>query len=522
MKRLLFLILFALPFTLLGEEVPRPASDGYRHMPSPWTFLQEQKPEGIRGDYRKLAVSPQTLPDPLLRYRVNTFAAEKESGNAYPLYLAALKEFKHHEQQAMTAFYRSDEYLNLDSEIRNNWGELARLRFKTFPLYSIAGLGKNSPAITAADEERTYRSLQNVYSLMEKGSKRTYFDWSDEYKYEGIATRLEFIQEARTLTRYLADKANWEIRNGNYNDAVKTIRIGLAHGEHILESHPPSFLVGMLVGLALKGSMYEQLFLLSVQPDAPNLYPALMQLTVNQRLWLDAIQSETHWLFTRHTDDDFWESLDDLSPEQAKTIFEDFVAVFASAGFTENEEAASLFRTMACLAAYLPAKNRLLQKGFSEKEVEALTTYQIVVPYVFEEIKRTYDLMIVEASMPQGKSHMAINFQEYLESKEKNPTNYPADMMLALLAPATQSARAAFYRQQQTLDLLKIVHAVRYYAAVHDGKLPASLEEITELAVPKICPITATPYQYRVEGRSVMIDYERHQRDTSRLEIVVE
>ncbi|MDR0328287.1 MAG: hypothetical protein LBI05_08340, partial [Planctomycetaceae bacterium] len=221
---------------------------------------------------------------------------------------------------------------------------------------------------------------------------------------------------------------------------------------------------------------------------------------------------------------DFWASLDKLSPEQAKMILDDFVAVFVQAGSgVQGSEAASLFQTAMCLAGYQPAKQRLLYKGLSEQEIETLTTFQVVAPYVMEEIKRTYDLMIFDASIPIGESHTAANFDEYVMSKGRNPTNYPADMMLSMLAPATQAARHAFYRQQQTVDLLKIINAVRYYAAVH-GKVPVSLDEITELAVPKICPIFAKPYEYRTEGRTVIIDYSTYMRDKpdSRIEFTVE
>ena len=523
-KHLFPLILFALPFTLLGKElpreVPRPANEGYRPMPmSPFI----EKPEGINGDYRKLTITPKTLPDPLLRYRVNVFATEKETGNAYPLYLAALKEYNQAFQRAELSIFQSEVYRKLDISTKEGNEEWQRLRFKAFPVYSHWGDAEWTAGLTAEEETRLYtQTLAAVYPLLEKASKKTYIDWSDQYEYRGFATLLGPLQEWRTLTRYLASKADWEIRNGRYDDAIKTIRVGLAFSDMILESKPTSFLVGTMVGIACKGIMYDQLQRLSVQPDVPNLYPALMQLTVNQRVWLDAIQSETHWLFRQYSDDAFWESLDSLSPEQAKTALDEFVAVFASAGSADNDEAKSIWKTIMGIASYQPAKQRLLQKGFSEEDIEARTTHQIVIPFVFEEIKRTYDFMIFDASMPVGESRSAINFDEYMQNKRRSPTNYPADTVLELFTPATQGARHAFRRQTQTLDLLKIVHAIRYYAAVHDGKLPASLDEITELAVPKMCPVTATPYQYSTEGNTAIIDYEVIPRQKSRMEIVVE
>jgi len=108
--------------------------------------------------------------------------------------------------------------------------------------------------------------------------------------------------------------------------------------------------------------------------------------------------------------------------------------------------------------------------------------------------------------MPIGESHTAFgDFDQYVMSVQRR-FHSPVDMILALLMPAVNAARSAHHRQTQTLDLLKIVEALRYYASVH-GKLPESLADITELAVPKVCPITSDPYEYRVEGRTAMIDY---------------
>lgn len=521
-KLLFFLFVYIFPFALLADELPtevkRPAIDTYRHTSLPPYIA---KPEGINGNYRKMTISPKALPDPLLRYRVNIFATEKETGNAYPLYVAALKEFHNRLQQAMTAMYQSETYRKLDPDKEGYQQEIEKLQFKAFPLYSYWGM-RDHPEITAEEEAGSYQSLNEVYRLMEKASKKTYYDWGDTYEYKGIATNLGHLQEARTLTRYLVDKANWEIRNGKYDDATRTICVGLAHADHILESRPPSFLVGMLVGTALESAMHEQLFQLAAQPGAPNLYPALMQLTKTSRPWLDAMQSETLFLLPKHSDNAFWESQDSLSPDQAENILDELCTMLFIAFDGEFiKDTRSMTMTAAALTSYLPAKQRLLQKGFSEEAIEALTTYQIVAPFVFEELKRAYDLMLVEASMPVGETHTSFQFDEYVMDRHRNPRS-PSDFMVAMLMPATLAAQSAFHRQQQTLDLLKIVEAICYSAAVH-GKLPASLDEITELAVPKICPITAKPYGYHSSGRTAVIDYNfGHRGGECRIDITVE
>ena len=528
MKHLPPLLIFLVPITLLAsdlpQEVPRPAIESFRNMEVP-PFVE--RPEGITGTYRRMTISPQTLPDPLLRYQLNVFSLEKETGNAYPLYVAALARLNEVYHQTMERLRRTEPYRRLDFDNAEDRQEMRRLQFKAFPVY-LRYPNSDHAEITPEDEERVYRNLNEVFQFMERASRRTYYDWSDRHEYRGIATLLPQIQEARELARYLGSKANWEIRNGRYNDAIRTIRVGFALSDHILEAHPPTYLVGMLVGIAIKGVMQEQLFLLAAQPDAPNLYPALMQIQVSNKPWLDALRSEMLLLLTpQRSGADFIETIDRLSPEEAKAFLDEMLRTSLQGlgglgSEDEFESTVSIWRTGLYVLSYLPAKQRLLQMGRTEQEIEALSTHQIIAPFVFEELRRAYDLMVVTAAMPLGESYTAFgSIDEYMMSLQRRNAS-PVDMILALLTPAINAARTAHHRQTQTLDLLKIIEALRYYASVH-GTLPESLADITELAVPKTCPITGDAYEYRLEGRTAVIDYNLFPGGgRSRIEIVLE
>ena len=526
-KHLLFpLCLIILSFTLLGEddlpqETPRPASEGYRHVLSTPYIA---KPEGITGDYRKITVSPKTFPYPLLRHRLNVFSTENETGNAYPLYVTALKEFNFHLQRTQEQCFRSEEYRKLDPQNEGDKQKMDYLRFKAFPLYNHWYSGMHTE-ITAEEEAKIYAQLEGVYKLLEKASRKTYFDWSDVHENKGVLTSLEPLHESRILLRYLADKADWEIRNGKYDDAIKTIRTGLALGDFVMESTPAGFMVGVLIGSALKGAMYERLICLSAQPDAPNLYPALMQISFSTKPLITATQSEMLWLVSPNIGRDVLDSLDTCSPEQAKTLFNGVVTSFVAAlGLGISDAGQSCQQAAFLLLSYIPAKKRLLAKGLSEQEIEALSAYQIVTPFFLEKIIAAYDMLAVCASMPIGETYTAINLDEYYAraTRMSVDSNSSADMVVAMFLPAVHSVREGYYRQELMVDLLKIISAIRYYAAVHEGRLPESLAAITEVAVPKTSPITGKPYDYRVEGNTVIIDYDSNRYGgQSRMEIVV-
>jgi hypothetical protein len=56
---------------------------------------------------------------------------------------------------------------------------------------------------------------------------------------------------------------------------------------------------------------------------------------------------------------------------------------------------------------------------------------------------------------------------------------------------------------EQQIALLRLVEALRLYAAEHDGKLPAQLADIT-VPLP-VDPVTGKPFTYTLEGTTAHI-----------------
>src|SRR5262249_9610886 len=54
-------------------------------------------------------------------------------------------------------------------------------------------------------------------------------------------------------------------------------------------------------------------------------------------------------------------------------------------------------------------------------------------------------------------------------------------------------------RVDRRFAALRCVEAIRLYLATHDGKLPASLKDITEVPIP-VDPMTDLPFEYEVKG----------------------
>ena len=57
---------------------------------------------------------------------------------------------------------------------------------------------------------------------------------------------------------------------------------------------------------------------------------------------------------------------------------------------------------------------------------------------------------------------------------------------------------------KRKIQALRIIEAVRHYLVEHDGKLPATLDEIKDVPIP-IDPLTEAPFVWRVEGNSAVL-----------------
>ncbi len=68
-----------------------------------------------------------------------------------------------------------------------------------------------------------------------------------------------------------------------------------------------------------------------------------------------------------------------------------------------------------------------------------------------------------------------------------------------MMLPALVRAYEYHQRLERHIDALRCIEAIRLYAARHEGKLPTSLEKITEVPVP-IDVITGEPFTYEGGG----------------------
>jgi hypothetical protein len=145
-------------------------------------------------------------------------------------------------------------------------------------------------------------------------------------------------------------------------------------------------------------------------------------------------------------------------------------------------------------AGYPGAKRYLIEEcALPREQVEAYPTAQTVFLATVRYYDRARDDFFKWTLLPywQGQSSIQLPHEVLRdESDEVGWIAHPA----ALLLPAIMSTRIASARAQQAVALVQTVESIRMHGALHDGKLPATLEELKLPAPPE--PFTGKPLDY--------------------------
>jgi hypothetical protein len=75
------------------------------------------------------------------------------------------------------------------------------------------------------------------------------------------------------------------------------------------------------------------------------------------------------------------------------------------------------------------------------------------------------------------------------------------------MLPRVEKILLARARLDRRIATLRCVEAIRLYAAVHGGKLPAKLDDVKDVPVP-LDPVTGQAYPYKLTGERALLSAE--------------
>ncbi len=432
------------------------------------------KPPDDPNPVLEMTLSPAREPVPALRYRLIPRTSDLNPGNAAPLYL----------------------------RIRHEMTDPAPL--KEIDARS-ADLDKPLAEFPKDDVRKLVDSFSARLKQIEFGANRQTCDWAfslPEQRSDVINILLPDVQEMRRWARLLSLKARLEVVEGKYEEAVKTLQTGIAFGRHVSEN---PFVIGSLVGVAISSVMLQRTEELIQQPGAPNLYWALSALPHPLIEMRSALEQEER--FAEDMVPELMQVDRTLSPGEwtvrlskmhanMKRLCSMVVPVPESiAAFDKRDLATFRKETLPTARKYLSERMGVTTAGLGSMNED-----EIVARYVAGHFREVRDNSFKATHLPYREAEkVQLKWEADIASLKEGPLAPIIEIM-----PMLGQVRRVGLRQERKIAALRVIEALRTFAASHQGALPKTLDEITEVPVP-IDPATEKPFQYQSDGKTATL-----------------
>ena len=155
---------------------------------------------------------------------------------------------------------------------------------------------------------------------------------------------------------------------------------------------------------------------------------------------------------------------------------------------------------------YPEAKADLERRGKGRKEIEAMPVSQVVLIYQVHRFRRLVDAGAKWNYVPYWQAGDRYRqAQETFLSGQSLDKEGPAMWAFWVMFPNLSSVGFLQTRLERDVAMLRCVEALRIYAAGHQGRLPQSLDEVTEVPIP-IDPLHGRGFQYRLTGDRAVLE----------------
>jgi hypothetical protein len=399
----------------------------------------------------EMVVSRVAPAEPAMRYKLLPDAADRVPGNAAPIYLMAFELMPPH----------------LDDQPLDDW------------LSTPAG------QLPKAQVRDYLASFSHKIRGAEMASQREQCWWEIPYRQEGVNTLLPHLNPARSLARILSLDAKLHVSEGKFDEAVRSLRIGFALSSHLQNN---SVLVQGLVSAGIASLMLDRLAELQQTAGAPNLYWALADLPapfVDQRTIFSIERSLAIVGFSELRG----RPVEQLSNDELRLLFQHIKEL--SQTVAGNGQPVEFMVNM--ISSYPAAKQYLVSTGRAGATVDAMPPEAVLAVYIVHTYQRWSDEVYKWAGLPYWQAQPGMQQAEAQQdlrlAREGNP--------LMVLMPALNRAMFQFAKVDRRRATLQCVAALQAYAAAHEGKLPASLDDVKETPVPTD-PMTGKPFGYEV------------------------
>jgi hypothetical protein len=442
-----------------------------------------------------LTVTPAAEPVPAFTHRLQPRDIDLEPGNAAPFYYRAMMNL------AGTSQTISDKY----GEAFDDWCRPSTGTDST-PLPKLP-LEKVRDAV-----EMSTGGMVGEQLKLATARRDCVWDFGlEEIRGpELIALPLEEFQKSRQLSRMLNLRTRLAIAERRYDDAIDAMRMNYRLARDF-GSAP--FIISGLIGIAEASMTGGTMIELIAAPDSPNMYWALAELPQPFVDLRPAARFEMEFgprmfPFIHNAE------TTDRSPAEWNRLYTQAVRDLIQMGTEQgpisvaNDVGAGFAATGVALAGYSHAKARLIEQGMDRDRIEQMSVGQVMAVYSERNYQRFADdfekLWYMPFSEMRAKGGAVEDALRHARLFGPSPDREVLPIV-SMLLPAMQAARTAQLRLERDIAALQIIEALRIYAAAHDGKLPESLDAVTQVPIP-LNPATGKPFAYRLEGNTAILE----------------
>jgi len=325
-------------------------------------------------------------------------------------------------------------------------------------------------------------------------------DWGDPIREEGADTVLPQTQRMRDIGRGIALKTRLLIAQGNYDEAVDTLRVGYALTRNLGHG---TCLVQCLVGMAIEGILNQQTRTIIEAENSPNLYWALTDLARRPVDMREALSYEAHmWEFTVHELADFERT--PLTNEEAARLADKVWAAVGKMRMGNRGKPAKGPAEIILWATELfpEAKGYLLEHGYTAEALDEFPALQVVLIYRWKQYLELRDDYFKWGYLPDTQARVATTLGHGAAEKQiEQGVGGPFSQRGIPFNEALAGLRGPFVTQlkyRRQIGLLRTIEALRMYAAEH-GRFPEKLEDVTAVPIPRD-PFTDKPFEYSGSG----------------------
>ena len=355
------------------------------------------------------------------------------------------------------------------------------------------------------DVEQGLRPFRRALEEAGFAARRSYCEWDfpvREAKTDIFNVLLDEIQECRMLARLIGLRVRLRLAQGRIEEAVADLQSGYALARNVGSR---GFIVNHLVGEAIAEQMHELTLELLTQDDSPNLYWTISALP---NPLIDArVSSQQEMMTLRIIFPEMFEALESNAvlndaywDDQLRALISRWVDIdppkYGNPGSTERLLQELAWQAMAYSQAPRVKQEMVAELGYSQAEVDAMPDARALLAHGAIRSQEIQDAYFAPLSLPYYEAERF--YQQQYDAPPSTPIFTPQLAAETWLAPLQQH-HLYLARSQDWYQMMQIVESLRDYAHRH-GQLPEKLDQLTELPINPISPITGKPFDYLREA----------------------